>query len=450
MTVPIALALGSNLGDRLNHLQRAIDALGQYVALDAIAPVYSTSPWGIEDQPDFLNTCLTGQTRLEPLDLLEALKQIERRLGRTPGPRFGPRQIDIDILFYGREVLTSERLEVPHPLLEERAFALAPLADIASDWTHPLSKRSVAEMLKRVDSQTVERLEEQAFRLVRPSRLAWRVRTYVMGIINVTPDSFSGDGLHNREAWLAAAVEQARAFAAEGADILDVGGQSTRPGSLPVSEQEESLRVIPAVEAIRAVVDLPISVDTYRAKVAQEALASGANWVNDVWGLRMDADMAAVVARAGCPVVIMHNRSQPKNVAQQAQLGGRYVGISYNDLFGDIQAELQASVDAGLAAGMQPEQIIVDPGIGFGKTVSQNRQLLAGLSELRRLGYPILIGPSRKSFIGYTLNLPPEERLEGTAAAVAIGIDRGADIIRVHDVKQMVRVARMADSIVRA
>ena len=171
--------------------------------------------------------------------------------------------------------------------------------------------------------------------------------------------------------------------------------------------------------------------------------------VNDVWGLRMDPDMGRVVAESGAALVVMHNRSKPKNAVQEAQLGGRYVGVEYEDLLRDILRELQASVDLALAAGIPPEKIIVDPGIGFGKTVEQNLELVHRLSELKALGYPLLVGPSRKSFVGYTLNLPPDQRLEGTAAAVTLCIDRGADIVRVHDVAAMTRVARIADAIVR-
>jgi dihydropteroate synthase len=194
---------------------------------------------------------------------------------------------------------------------------------------------------------------------------------------------------------------------------------------------------------------VPLSIDTYRASIAEAALDAGCNWINDVWGLRMDPEMAEVVAERGCPVVIMHNRSQPKNADQQAKLGGRYVGIHYRNLFQDISHELQESIDIATNHQVDDQQIIIDPGIGFGKTVEQNLALLDRLDYFNELGYPILVGPSRKSFIGYTLNLPPEERLEGTAAAVTIAIDRGADILRVHDVKEMVRVARMTDAIVR-
>ncbi len=287
----------------------------------------------------------------------------------------------------------------------------------------------------------------------------WGQRTYVMGIINATPDSFSGDGVGQDLSGLprpdrsieARAVEQAERFLADGADILDVGGESTRPGSVPVSAEEELARVVPVVGALRAAVGpaVIISVDTYRATVAAAALDAGADWINDVWGLRMDPDMVALVAARGCPVVIMHNRSKPKDVAQEQRLGGHYVGIRYEALMTDIARELTEQMAIALAAGVRVEQIILDPGIGFGKTVEQNVELLDRLGELKALGRPLLIGPSRKSFIGYTLDLPPDDRVEGTAAAVAIGIDRGADIVRVHDVRAIARVARMTDRIVR-
>jgi dihydropteroate synthase len=277
----------------------------------------------------------------------------------------------------------------------------------------------------------------------------WGTRTFVMGIINITPDSFSGDGTLNLQDWLTAVVNQAQRFVEEGADILDIGGESTRPGSVPVSAEEELRRVLPAVTAIRRELDVPISVDTYRAVVAEAALDAGADWVNDVWGLRMDDKMAGLVAARGCPIVIMHNRSKPKDVAQEERLGGRYVGVEYGDVIADVAHELEQSVDIALSAGVRVDQIVLDPGIGFGKTVSQNCLLIDELDVIKDLGYPVLLGPSRKSFIGYTLDLPPQERLEGTAAVVAIGIDRGADIIRVHDVREMVRVARMTDAIVR-
>ena len=277
----------------------------------------------------------------------------------------------------------------------------------------------------------------------------WGERTYVMGILNVTPDSFSGDGLWSDGNWIDQAVAQAERFVNEGVDILDIGGASTRPGSTPVGLEKELERVIPAIRAVSKRINVPLSVDTYRAAVAEAALDAGAIWINDVWGLRMDPQMVHVVARSGCVVVIMHNRSRPKDLAQEERLGGRYVGVKYENLVDDVRRELQNSIDLALASGIKPSQIIIDPGIGFGKTTAQNVQLVNELNKFREMGFPILLGPSRKSFIGYTLDLPPEDRVEGTAAVVAIGIDRGADIVRVHDVKEITRVVRMTDRIVR-
>jgi len=278
----------------------------------------------------------------------------------------------------------------------------------------------------------------------------WGKRTYVMGILNLTPDSFSGDGLLQEKDGVAAALAQAGRFLNEGADILDLGAESTRPGSQPVTAGEELERLLPALQAIRrAHPQAILSVDTYKAEVAEAALSAGADWINDVWGLQADPELAAVIARHAAPVVLMHNRSRPANAQLQERLGGRYVGMVYNDLLGEVCRGLMESVQQALTAGIRESHIILDPGIGFGKTMEQNLELINRLNMIRAIGYPLLLGASRKSFIGYTLNLPSDQRLEGTAAAVAVGIVRGADIIRVHDVETMSRVARMVDAIVR-
>ena len=260
--------------------------------------------------------------------------------------------------------------------------------------------------------------------------LVWGARTYVMGIINLSPDSFSGDGLGGDPA---AAAERALALEREGADFIDVGAESTRPGATPVSPEEELKRLMPALEAMRDRVSVPISVDTYKAPVARAALAAGGQMINDVWGLKADPAIAPAAARAGAPLVLMHNQQ----------------GRRYRRLLPDILHSLVRSVDRALAAGVPRENIILDPGIGFGKTADHNLEILRRLAEFRVLGYPLLVGCSRKSTIGYVLDLPVEQRLEGTAAAVALSIAGGADIVRVHDVKEMVRVCRMTDAIVR-
>ncbi|NWG33400.1 MAG: dihydropteroate synthase [Chloroflexi bacterium] len=271
-----------------------------------------------------------------------------------------------------------------------------------------------------------------------------------MGILNVTPDSFSGDGLMAYGDRVEQSLRQAEHFLKHGADILDVGGESTRPGSQPVSAEEELERVIPVIRAIAG--EFPnalISIDTYKAKVAEEAFKAGARILNDVWALRADPQLAFVAQAFNAPVILMHNRSNPASVEVRERLGSAYLGAEYDDLIEDVKRELLASVELAKQVGVEEGRIILDPGLGFGKTREQNLELINRLDEIRALGYPVLLAPSRKSFIGFTLDLPPNQRVEGTAAAVAVGIVRGADIIRVHDVKEMARVAKMTDAIVR-
>lgn len=280
--------------------------------------------------------------------------------------------------------------------------------------------------------------------------LTWGAQTYVMGILNVTPDSFSGDGILASREPVRAALDMAGRFLEAGALFLDVGGESTRPGSEPVGVEEERRRVLPIVRALAT--EFPqalISVDTYKAAIAQEALDAGAHLVNDVWALRADPELRGVVARAGCPVILMHNRSNPASVEVRAQLGNAYTGADYVDVVADVKRELMESVALAHQAGIPSERIILDPGIGFGKKVEHNLELINRLDEIRALGFPVLLGTSRKSFIGYTLDLPADQRLEGTAATVAVGIVRGADIVRVHDVEPLMRVVKMTDALVR-
>jgi dihydropteroate synthase len=272
-----------------------------------------------------------------------------------------------------------------------------------------------------------------------------------MGILNITPDSFSGDGILISGDPVGVSLEVARHFVEAGAVMLDVGGESTRPGSQPVHIDEERRRIIPVISALaREFPDSIISVDTYRAIVAQEALDAGAHLINDVWALRADLHLRDVVARARCPVILMHNRSNPASVEVRAQLGNAYTGAEYTDLIADVKRELMDSVNIARAAGIQDDHIILDPGIGFGKKVEHNLALINRLDEIRSLGFPVLIGPSRKSFIGYTLDLPADQRLEGTAATVAVGITRGADVVRVHDVEPLMRIVKMTDALVRS
>ncbi len=294
--------------------------------------------------------------------------------------------------------------------------------------------------LKNLASELEQLLERvivaPKYRLVCKSRtLDLSSRTHIMGILNVTPDSFSDGGkfLDKDQA-----IAHALKMVADGADIIDVGAESTRPGAEPVGLEEEMSRVIPVIETLRKKSDVPISIDTYKSQVAEAALNAGADIINDISGMRFDAKMKKIAAKYQAPVVLMHIKGEPRNMQKNPL---------YKDLITEIYQYLSESIELAESAGLPREKIIIDPGIGFGKRLGDNYEILRRLAEFRSLGCPILVGTSRKSFIGNVLNLPPEQRLEGTAAAVALSIANGADIIRVHDVKEMKRVCVIGDLI---
>ncbi|CDQ21801.1 dihydropteroate synthase [Halobacillus karajensis] len=252
-------------------------------------------------------------------------------------------------------------------------------------------------------------------------------QTLVMGILNITPDSFSDGGLYFD---IDQAVKQAKAMEEEGAHIIDVGGESTRPGHDPVSTDEELARVIPAIEAVKESVRIPISIDTYKAKVAEKAVEAGASIINDVWGALKEPEIADVAARYNVPIVLTHNRTNKE----------------YTSLMDDIKKDLHKSIESAKQAGVKEEFIILDPGIGFAKTQDQNLEVMRNLNQLHELGYPILLGTSRKTFIGTALNLPKDQRMEGTGATVCYGVAQGVQIVRVHEVQPMIRMTRMMDA----
>jgi dihydropteroate synthase len=255
-------------------------------------------------------------------------------------------------------------------------------------------------------------------------------RTYIMGILNVTPDSFSDGGRFNT---IDAALKHAKKLIDDGADIIDIGGESTRPNHTIVSEEEELERVLPIISALKKEFDIPLSIDTYKATVAEYSIKEGAHLINDVWGFKKDPNMAQIAARLGVPCCLMHNRENKE----------------YKNFLEDVLSDLKESIDIALKAGVKPENIILDPGIGFAKTYEQNLELMNSLELVSSIGYPMLLGTSKKSMIGNTLNLPPEERVEGTLATTVIGIMKNCDFVRVHDVLQNKRASLMTDAIVR-
>jgi len=264
----------------------------------------------------------------------------------------------------------------------------------------------------------------------------WGKRTYIMGIINLSVDSFAGDGLGDVEV----AIDRAKRMAAEGADIIDVGGESTRPGSAPISVDEELSRVIPVLEGLANEISVPLSIDTYKLEVARQALNAGVNMINDVWGLKKEPKLAELAAQQEVPIILMSN---------QRDISSHH-DIIFPDIISVVTSDLRRAIQQAMVSGVPRENIIIDPGIGFGKTQEQNLEIMRRLEELKALTRPILIGTSRKSVIGRVLDLPSEQRLEGTAATVAIGVAKGADIVRVHDVREVARVCRMSDAIIRS
>ena len=269
----------------------------------------------------------------------------------------------------------------------------------------------------------------------------WGERTCIMGIVNASPDSFSGDG--NTD--IAAAVTQGSRFVEEGADILDVGGESTKPGFAQVSSEEEVRRVVPVIERLAAKTKAPISIDTTKYEVARQALAAGAAIINDQWGLKTEPRLAELAAKNNAPLILMSNQ---RDIGGYDDKMGRDTA-NYSDVMTELIASLRQSVKTTEQAGVPKGNIIIDPGIGFGKTWQQDIEIIRRLRELKVMGFPVLVGTSRKSLIKMVLNLPANQRVEGTAATVAVSIANGADIVRVHDVKQMARVCRMTDAIVR-
>ncbi|WFC97214.1 trifunctional dihydropteroate synthetase [Malassezia brasiliensis] len=475
----VLLALGSNLGDRVAHIDAALTRLDAHPDVRVVDTsfLYETQPMYYVEQPRFLNGACRILTRLAPHDLLALTQAIETDVGRdkTNVPRNGPRVVDVDLVLYGDAVIADgERLVVPHPRLAERAFVLLPLADVAPHAEVPTLQRTVAQLLSAL-AHTPAYAPHELARVLPVGRHVWHwgARTHVMGILNATPDSFSDGGEHLAvEAAVEAAVRMVRA----GADVLDVGGQSTAPHAPEVPEAEERARVVRVVEALVARgVGVPISVDTYRASVAAAALDAGAAMVNDVSGGTRDAAMLPLVAARRCPYVAMHMRGDAQTMAQHTDYGGDVPGV--------VAAELGARVRAALGAGVRRWNLVVDPGIGFAKDAAANVALLRALPRLVGDGtrgaidaraayaacgvddavpnaslahFPLLLGVSRKAFLGRLIQAPeaplpePKARVYATLAACTAAIaTRCVDVIRVHDVEAAVDTVRTADALVR-
>ncbi|XP_047147179.1 folate synthesis bifunctional protein, mitochondrial-like [Vigna umbellata] len=459
----VVIALGSNVGDRLHNFKEALKLMrNSGINITRHACLYETAPAYVTDQPRFINSAVRAVTKLGPHELLSTLKRIEKDLGRTDGIRYGPRPIDLDILFYGKYEVSSDILTIPHERIWERPFVMAPLMDllgsaIDSDavaaW-HSFSGHSggLSGLWEDLGSESLIG-KEGMYRVIPVANglLDWSRRTSVMGILNVTPDSFSDGGNFLS---VESAVSQVRLMISEGADMIDIGAQSTRPMASRISVEEELGRLIPILEAVVSMPEAEgklISVDTFYSEVALEAVSKGAHLINDVSAGQLDSNMFKVMADLDVPYVAMHMRGDPSTMQNSENL-------KYDNVCKEISSELYSRVREAEISGIPAWRIIIDPGIGFSKKTEHNLEILFGLPDIRKeIGTrslsishaPMLIGPSRKRFLGEICPRPAAERDPATIAAVTAGVLGGANIVRVHNVKANLDAVKLCDAILR-
>ncbi|KAJ1978041.1 trifunctional dihydropteroate synthetase [Dimargaris verticillata] len=464
------LALGSNQGSPAQQIHEALACLSQsqHTRVTNTSFLYCTPPMYRTDQAKFLNCACTVQTNLAPKALLVFLKSIEADMGRdlalATQKRNGPRPIDLDILFYDRLVLTTDDLVIPHPRIAERLFVLFPLDDIAKDMEHPTLYKTCHQLLQlRLHTEPDHGIERVV--PIRDQLWSWDRKTYLMGILNCTPDSFSDGGQWTN---VSDAMAHAQGMVADGMDVLDIGGLSTRPNSEEIPVPEEIARIVPTIEALRqqAKLTTPISVDTYHSAVAEAAVQAGADMINDITGGLRDPRILQVAAQHRVPICLMHMRGDAKSMMSLTNYpsdttdlpihaSGKSISEHRRCVVYAVAAELQACVRKALQAGIYRWNIIVDPGIGFAKTAAQDVELLRDLPRFTSKqsplpDFPVLVGTSRKKFIGKLTDQPvPANRVYGTAATCAAAIAGGCNILRVHDVRAMRDVLRMSDSIWR-
>ncbi|KAJ3684873.1 hypothetical protein LUZ61_014037 [Rhynchospora tenuis] len=460
----IVIALGSNVGNRIQNFNQALQSMKNYgVTVTRHGCLYETEPAYVTDQPKFLNSAIRGTTKLNPHDLLTVLKQIEAELGRTGGIRYGPRPIDLDILFYGNLRLNSENLTVPHERIWERPFVLAPLIDllgscgenetVAAWHSFANCKNGLFDIWNKLGGESL--IGNDGIKRVLPlgdQLVDWSKKTHVMGILNLTPDSFS-DGGQFLEA--GDAVSHFKSLISEGADIVDIGAQSTRPFAERLTVDQELDRLIPVLEEIIKIPEskgIILSVDTFYADVAAEAVNRGVHVVNDVSGGTLDPKILSVVADLGVPFITMHMRGDPSTMQNCNNL-------HYGDVCKEVASELYQRICAAELAGIPLWRIVADPGIGFSKNTEHNMELISNLPIVRReiekfsLGashVPFLVGPSRKRFLGEICGkIDPVARDPATVAAVTGGILGGANVIRVHNVGFGMDAAKVGDALLQ-
>ncbi|KAL0358204.1 UNVERIFIED_CONTAM: Folate synthesis bifunctional protein, mitochondrial [Sesamum calycinum] len=460
----VVIALGSNVGDRLHNFEDALERMKKSgIQIKRHGCLYETEPAYVTDQPHFLNSAVRGITKLEPHKLLGVLKEIERDMGRTAGIRYGPRPIDLDILFYGSQTVNTDILTIPHERIWERPFVMGPLIDLLGfdadndtikSW-HQLSRHSggLFEAWEKLGGESL--IGKDGMKRVLPvanQLWNWSTKTSIMGILNVTPDSFSDGG---KFLSVESAVSQVRSMLTEGADIIDLGAQSTRPMASKLSPEQELERLIPLLEAVKNMPEMEgklISVDTFYSQVALEAVNKGAHLVNDVSAGQLDSDMHNVVAALKIPYIAMHMRGDPSTMQNHENL-------AYNNVCVDVASELYMHVRDAELSGIPAWRIIIDPGIGFSKNTEQNLDILMRLpaiqSEIARRSVavshaPLLIGPSRKRFLGEICGQPTAaQRDPATIAAITAGVLGGANIVRVHNVRDNRDAVKLCDAMLQ-
>ncbi|KAJ8759718.1 hypothetical protein K2173_009819 [Erythroxylum novogranatense] len=460
----VVIALGSNVGDRIHNFNQALRLMKKSgINITRHGCLYETAPAYVTDQPHFLNSAVRAVTKLGPHELLGVLKKIEKDMGRTKGIRYGPRPIDLDILFYGKFRINSDILVVPHERIWERPFVIAPLIDVVgseiendtvASW-HSMSLHSggLFQSWQKLGGECLIGKEGMTRVLPIGNHLwDWSKKISLMGILNLTPDSFSDGGKFQS---LDAAISQVRLMISEGADMIDLGAQSTRPMAPRISPQEELDRLIPVLEAIVKMPEMNgklISVDTFYSEVASEAVSTGAHLINDVSGGQLDPNMVKIVADLEVPYVIMHMRGDPTTMQNSEHL-------QYDNVCKQVASELCARVNTAEASGIPAWRIIIDPGIGFSKNTQQNLEILIGLSDIRlelakkNLAVshtPMLIGTSRKRFLGEICSRSASsDRDPATVASVTAGILNGANIVRIHNVRDNLDAVRLCDMMLK-
>lgn len=423
----IVIAFGSNLGNKIENINKAIDLIPYKSKVTSF--LYRNPPQYFTEQPEFYNGVFSCCTDEKPNDVLSTLKDIEMNIGRKETFRNGPRVIDLDLIFYGDQIIESDKLIVPHPRLHERDFVLTPLMDICPEFIHPILKKSVKELFKELKENTLIKCIQ-----IDKKEIIWKSRTLVMGIINVTPDSFYDEGFKGD---LDSLENKALEMIKEGVDIIDIGGQSTKPDAKLVMEEDELERVLPLIKRIRAKSDILISIDTFYSSVAKEAIKEGVNIINDVTGGRFDPNIIKISSELNIPIILMHSRGDSQTMMNLKQ---------YKNVVEDSRNELKIQINKALEIGVRRWNIILDPGIGFAKDMDLNIEIIKNIEKWKG-DFPCLIGTSRKSFIGKIIDKEPKDRLYGSLATIVLSSMNGANIVRVHDVKETIDCVKVTNKI---